>query len=110
MGDDLAEWRHQKVLGKRILQKVNFHSSKDVPVDRLEHSHRIRFALNAPGRFIFVSDQRFRDILFSEKRRHRNISSQHFHITFEAQNRAVLQDISTHSTTVGYDGQGLHNV
>lgn len=59
-----------------------------------------------PGRFTFGTDPSLCDVLLGRTRRQHHISGQHFHITFDAEKRVILQDVSTNGTTVSYDRQG----
>ena len=77
--------------------------------DSLEYFHRIlldfRQGSKVPGRYIFGSDPKLCDVLLTSKRGQYNISGQHFHISFDDQQRLILEDVSTNGTTVIYDDQ-----
>ena len=80
-----------------------------VLVDGLDYLPRLYLAFGQkckiPGRFTFGSDPELCDVLLASTRGGQNISGRHFHITFDTQQRPVLEDVSTNGITVSYGEQ-----
>lgn len=72
---------------------------------RLTFDHRPK---NLQRGFVFGTDPRVCDVLFGPS--HRTISRSHFCITFDEHRRLVVEDSSTHGTTVSYNGQAEKEV
>ena len=86
-----------------------FPGQQDV-VDHDHRTHRLQLTfLKEPKKidqgFVFGSDPLSCDVLLAGRRGENSISGRHFRITFDAEGRLVLEDVSRYGTKVSYDGQ-----
>lgn len=81
----------------------------ETSVNELEYFHRLELRFDqdtkVKGRVNFGSDPARSDVLLTLKRGQHGISSVHFCITFDDQQRPIIRDMSMNGLTVSYDGQ-----